>query len=58
MRLFSGVSLTKPYPNPTKTETSKLSLEIITPESFDIFSNGVILLVILDTGLVLDYSTL
>ena len=39
MRFGSGVTLSKLYPNPFKTETSKLSLGIISSGVFGIFYN-------------------
>ena len=58
MIFCSGATLTKLDHNLVKTETSKLSLGIITSGVFGIFSNGIILLGLLDTKLVPDFSTL
>ena len=44
MSFCSGVTLAKLDTNIVKTETSKLSLGIITSEGFSIFSNCVILM--------------
>ena len=58
MRFFSGVTLAKLDPNLVKTETSKLSLGIISSGGFDLFYTCKIVLGILDTEVVLDSYTL
>ena len=57
MRFCSGVALAKLDPNQVKTETSKLSLGIFSSGDFGTISNCKILLGLLDTKLVLDFST-